>query len=112
MSQVDEDGCLTRILLTFEPNTLTIDANGNDDSVELLVTDSSQRPPADDVSDRQPWATFIREPFGWGWLIVNQQGYCDGVLLSFRGIRPQLILIVEASEVREITGRDSDAHSI
>jgi hypothetical protein len=99
VSQVYEDGWLIRILLTFDQKTLTIAAQAEDDSVELSVTDSAQKTPADDVSDKQPWASFIKQPFGWGWLTINQQGYCDGVLLSFRGIRPQLVLTVEASSL-------------
>jgi hypothetical protein len=99
VSDVYEDGCLTAIVFTFERNTLTVAAKAEDDSVELSVTNSSGRPPAHDVSEREPWVTFIREPFGWGWLTLNQQGYCDGVLLSFRGIIPQLVLIVEASSL-------------
>ena len=97
VSEAYKDGCLTGIVFTFESNTLTVAANVEDDSVELLVTNCSGRPPAHDVSDREPWVTFIREPFRWGWLTLNQQGYCDGVLLSFRGITPQLVLTVEAS---------------
>jgi len=97
VSEGYDDGCLTGIVFTFERNTLTVAANAEDDSVELSVTHSSGRPPAHDVSDREPWVTFIGEPFGWGWLTFNQQGYCDGVLLSFRGIIPQLVLTVEAS---------------
>jgi len=97
VSEAYEDGCLTAVVFTFERNTLAVAANAEDDSVELSVTNLSDRPPAHDVSDREPWVTFIREPFGWGWLTLNQQGYCDGVLLSFRGIIPQLVLTVEAS---------------
>jgi hypothetical protein len=99
VSEVYEDGCLTAIVFTFERNTLTVAANAEDDSVELSVTNSSGGPPAHDVTEREPWVTFIREPFGWGWLTLNQQGYCDGVLLSFRGIIPQLVLTVEASSL-------------
>ena len=97
VSEIHEDGCLTGIVFTFEKNTLTVAAKADDDSVELSITASSGNRPSDDFSDRQPWVTFIREPFGWGWLTVNQQGHCDGVLLSFRGIVPQLALTVEAS---------------
>ena len=97
VSEIYEDGGLTRIVFTFERNTLTVAANSEDDSVELSVTNSSGRLPAHNASEREPWVTFIREPFGWGWLTLNQQGYCDGVLLSFRGIIPQLVLTVEAS---------------
>lgn len=97
VSEVHEEGCLNRIVLTFERNTLTLAANTDDDSVELSVTTSSGKTPTQKVRNRQPWLTFIGEPFGWGWLTLNQQGYCDGVLLSFRGILPQLVLTVEAS---------------
>ncbi len=97
VSEFYEDRCLSGIVFTFERDTLTVAANAEDDSVELSLTNSSGRLPAHDVSDREPWVTFMREPFGWGWLTLNQQGYCDGVLLSFRGIMPQLVLTVEAS---------------
>jgi hypothetical protein len=38
--------------------------------------------------------------FGWGWITMNQQGYCDGLLLSFgKVIFPQLVLNVMASAI-------------
>lgn len=97
VSEVCADACLTRIVFAFESNTLMFAAHAEDDSVELSVIEGSGRLPAHDASEREPWVRFINEPFGWGWLTFNQQGYCDGVLLSFRGIIPQLVLTVEAS---------------
>jgi hypothetical protein len=33
-------------------------------------------------------------------VIVNQQGYCDGAMLSFDGIRPGVLLTVVASALK------------
>jgi Family of unknown function (DUF6334) len=34
-----------------------------------------------------------------GYAVVNQQGYCDGLLLSFGDIRPKVLLQVMASSI-------------
>jgi hypothetical protein len=41
-----------------------------------------------DASPCEPWSGLIGEPFGWGWITINQQDALDGILLSFRGITP------------------------
>jgi hypothetical protein len=99
VSEVYEDSCLTRIVFAFERNTLTVAANAEDDNVALSVTNPSGRLPPHDASDREPWVSIIRELFRWGWRTLNQQGYCDGVLLSFRRIIPRFVLTVEASSL-------------
>jgi hypothetical protein len=49
----------------------------------------------------KPWRGFIGEPFGWGWITINQQDALDGILISFAGITPQLMLNVMASSIEE-----------
>jgi hypothetical protein len=60
------------------------------------------------------WREFVGQPFGWGWAVMNQQGYSDGVLLSFGGVTPQVLLEVIASSLKthrigsaEVFGRES-----
>src|SRR5262249_54880039 len=45
------------------------------------------------------WRPFIGKPFGWGWITVNQQRYCDGALLGFQDIAPAIFLEVVASSI-------------
>jgi hypothetical protein len=95
------EGSLCQIVLSFDSAALIVAADENDDSVDLKVADAASLDDAGsvDVSQTEPWQTFIGEPFGWGWLTVNQQGYCDGFILSFGGITPQLLLNVAASSI-------------
>jgi hypothetical protein len=96
-----EEDLLDRIVLDFESKALIIRAYGDDDTVEFRLGNSSdpERNQGDDASQVHPWKDFLRREFGWGWVTVNQQGYLDGLLLSFGGITPQLLVTVVASEL-------------
>jgi hypothetical protein len=80
---------------------MTITAEAEDDSINVLIN----RTPSDgagghDASESPPWREFIGQEFGWTWIVVNQQGYCDGVMLNFgKDIFPQLLLNVIASSI-------------
>jgi Family of unknown function (DUF6334) len=37
----------------------------------------------------------------WGWITINQQDALDGILISFGGISPQVMLNVIASSIKE-----------
>lgn len=47
----------------------------------------------------EPWQKLIGKECGWTWVTINQQGYRDGVLLSFSGIVPSVMLHVIASSI-------------
>jgi hypothetical protein len=91
------------VILDFEQLSLVIKAKPDDDTIEIAVerdADISSRTYID-ASISYPWRKFVGEPFGWGWIAINQQGFCDGALLSFHGIKPQLLLNVVASSLKE-----------
>jgi len=72
-----------------------------DDTVDFQFADATNLPlDRVDVSHLPPWKDFVGVPFGWGWVTVNQQGYCDGMLLSLGGIFPQVVLSVIASSIK------------
>ena len=97
------EGCLSTVILDFDRHSLMIRANPEDDTVRFSAVGGpdTRRNEGLTVSDVPPWKDFIGQPFGWGWITVNQQGYCDGVLLSFAGITPQVKLSVVASSIKE-----------
>jgi hypothetical protein len=99
------EGCLDRIVLNFDGAAFVILADENDDSIDVaLLEDTNGRNMNElDASDLDPWRSFITRPLGWGWVTVNQQGYCDGLLLSFGGIFPQIALNVVASSIKVAT---------
>jgi hypothetical protein len=99
---IREDSLVTGVAFTFDQASLTVKANAEDDTVEISSA-ANDKAVAGNATNVEPWATFIGEPFGWGWVTVNQQGYCDGVLLSFRGITPQLLLSVSSSSIEVST---------
>jgi len=90
------------IVLDFESKSLIIRANPEDDTVDFFVVASSaiEKSDRNDVSQTFPWKQFIGKEFGWGWVSVNQQGYLDGLILSFGGIIPDLIVTVIASSLK------------
>jgi hypothetical protein len=102
--RVIDAGCLARVVLHFDQNFLIIEARTDDDTVEFWAEErSSFSNVGIDASQSNLWSRFIGKSFGWGWVTINQQGYCDGVLLSFGGITPQVILNVVASSINEST---------
>jgi len=97
----DEEGSRTQITLGFDSGSLKIQANENDDSIEVTVVPCGSVNDLTDAGSLEPWTTFIGKTLGWGWLAFNQQGYCDGVLLSFDGgVLPQVVLTVAASSIK------------
>jgi len=100
--QVYTEASLDRLILDFGSVSLVVIADENDDSVDLEVAETTDDHNAGsvDASHLEPWNNFIGRAFGWGWVTVNQQGYCDGLLLSFEGIIPQLVLNVIASSIK------------
>jgi hypothetical protein len=98
--QMEDNACLARIIFDFGLLSLIVSATPDDDSVDFEVAASSDKTGGVDASQLSPWKDFIGVPFGWGWVTVNQQGYCDGLLLSFGGVVPQVILSIVASSVK------------
>ncbi len=92
---------IERIWFDFEHGSLEISAEAADDTIEVAyLPRSSNRTLGSDVSREEPWQPLLGKRFGWGWVIVNQQGYCDGAMLSLGGIYPQMLLTVAASEIQ------------
>ena len=100
--QIYTEGSLRTLVLDFGSVSLMVIADENDDSIDFRIADETdlRNGVSVDVSHQEPWNSFIGTPFGWGWVTVNQQGYCDGLLLSFGGIVPQLVLNVIASSIK------------
>jgi hypothetical protein len=99
-SEVEDE--LIGIEFDFESKVLIIRANGEDDTVELSSVESSIHKLSAGGSTNLdfPWRSSIGKEFGWGWVIVNQQGYLDGIALCFGGITPQFLITVVASSLK------------
>jgi len=100
--QIYTEGSLDRLVLDFGDISLTALVDEDDDSIDITVaaTADPQSIGGMDASSAEPWNKVIGKAFGWGWVMVNQQGYCDGLLLSFDGIFPQIVLNVIASSIK------------
>jgi Family of unknown function (DUF6334) len=95
------DASLQRLTLVFDSQTLLIDAKAEDDTIEAALLAGSVFDASDtDVSTERPWNEFRGNPFGWGWVAVNQQGYFDAIFLSFGPGVPQIALVVVASSIK------------
>lgn len=106
-----EDGCRERIALKFTTGVLTFAADADDDTAEAACQDVETFDPAgmDRADGLAPWASLIGRLFGWGWAAINQQGYPDGVLLSFDGLQPWVLLVAAASSLRVYAVQEADA---
>jgi hypothetical protein len=99
--QIEDDAGLDCIILDFGIRLLVVFAAPDDDTIDFQFADPTSLPSDSiETSHLSPWKDFIGVGFGWGWVTVNQQGYCDGMLLSFGGIFPQVVLSVIASSIK------------
>jgi hypothetical protein len=96
-----ESDLLGRIVMEFDSVSLLADAERDYDTIDFSVKESANVGKAGyiNASQLEPWNHFFGRPFVWGWVTINQQGYCDGLLLSFDSIAPSVILNVVASEI-------------
>ncbi len=95
--------CLDKVALEFDQDSLVVEAESYDDTVVFRVISNNDRNTDGwvDASHSEPWSGFVGRTFGWGWITINQQDALDGILLSFEGITPQLMLNVMASSIYE-----------
>ena len=100
--QMHTEGSLHRFIFDFDSVSLIVTADEDDDSIHVEVAGSpdANRAGCAEASHLEPWKAFIGRSFGWGWVTVNQRGYCDGLLLSFEGIVPDVMLNVIASSIK------------
>lgn len=95
------EGSLEKIAFAFGPVSLLVLADEDDDSISIRLAnaDAVKLSPDSDVSHAPMWRHLIGKPLGWGYIVVNQQGYCDGILLAFGDVRPTRLLQVWASSI-------------
>ena len=101
--RVYTEECLNEIILEFDDDCLVVAAEPSDDTIvfHLVPKKDFKSGGSINASHSEPWRGFIGEEFGWGWITINQQDALDGILLSFGGITPQIMLSVMASTIKE-----------
>lgn len=101
--RVYKDESLDKIVLGFDKDSLVVEAEPYDDTItfHLISNKDINTNGWLDASNSEPWIGFIGETFGWGWITINQQDGLDGILISFGGITPQVMLNVMASSIEE-----------
>ncbi len=89
------------LALQFATKCLIFTANSDDDSITVDWEDCSSfnTPGWAAVHNHELWRTLIGSAFGSGWVTINQQGHRDGVVLSFNGVRPVVMLNVVDSAI-------------
>lgn len=96
-----ECGSLTEIVLNFGGLFLAATAEEDYDTLRIEVRTEQSLTGFTHISATAPWDRYLGQPFSWGWLTLDQQGYPDGVLLGFGDdIYPKIILNVIASEIK------------
>jgi Family of unknown function (DUF6334) len=73
------EGSLDKIVFEFDSNSLIVAVDPSDDSIDLANSAAADLmcPELISASHSPPWNSVIGTNFGWGWITVNQQGYCD-----------------------------------
>lgn len=101
--RVYTEQCLDKIVLRFDTDSLVVEVEPDDDTIVFHVISNKDLNINSwiEASHSEPWCGLIGVPFGWGWITINQQDALDGILLSFGGITPQLMLNVMASSIEE-----------
>ena len=101
--RVYDEGSLDKVVLEFDQDILVVEADPHDDTIAFHVIRNKDINTNGwtDASCSEPWCRFMGEMFGWGWITINQQDALDGILLSFDGITPQVMLNVMASSIKE-----------
>jgi hypothetical protein len=97
------EGSKERVILKFTSKTLILSANAEDDTIHVRCVRAGEETikGCKRVNESPFWKKYVGTEFGGGWITVNQQGYCDGVLLGFGGIAPSILLNVMASSIGE-----------
>jgi hypothetical protein len=96
--EVDE--CIDRLVLVFTNKLLAFQVDEDDDTLSVQIGDAKTLN-GKFVRIRDGfWQHLVSKAFGWGWVTVNQQGYCDGALLSFDGLVPNVSIEVVASSIK------------
>lgn len=90
-----EDG--ERLLLVFGAESLYLLCDPEMDVIDVAFGPAEASGDASDLTADPAWSRFIGKEFFWGWFTINQQGYTDGVLLSFDGVVPEIGVNVIAS---------------
>jgi len=95
------DKSLDKVVFEFGEGFLVIEAEIEFDTITLRYVDNDGPGafPGLVKPTSRLWDDLIGKPFGWGWITINQQNYLDGVLLSFDGICPNILLNVMASSI-------------
>jgi hypothetical protein len=97
-----EDDCRDAVVLKFPTVVLTVSVNPDNDTVEVRCQDAGSYDVTElvTITRSSPWAHYVGQTFGWGWIMINQQCYQDGVLLSFDGLEPVVAITAAASSLR------------
>jgi hypothetical protein len=97
----ETDQCLDGLILVFTTKVLVFEANEDDDTLSVYSKSAAafDSRGLSRKTDSRIWQPLVGKAFGWGWVTVNQQGYCDGALLSFNGLTPTVLLEVTASSI-------------
>jgi len=89
------------LVLRFNTKCLRFTANLDDNTMMVRCEDASSLDTLEwtCLDCKEPWQSLIASSFGGGWVTINQQGSCDGVLLSFNGMQPTIMLGVVGSSL-------------
>jgi Family of unknown function (DUF6334) len=96
-----EDGCRLELVLSWGDSYLLFRVDEDTDSLLAQFQEGAfgPQPAYRSVLAASPWRELVGKECFWTWVAVNQQGYCDGALLSFEGVVPNVLLNAICSSV-------------
>lgn len=92
-----QHGNVTSLHLVFANHSLVVTVVEDDDTLE--VTSSATGPNSSSTSS-QAWKNALTKELAWSWVMFDQHGYLDGVLLSFGKLVPEFIITAVASSIQ------------
>src|SRR5262245_47757403 len=82
---------LAVVNIGFEKGSLSILADGDDDSI-VVLEGAHPFDGLEDVSDVEPWSSLIGGQPLWMWMMTNHRGYTDGLQLHVRTVNGEVII--------------------
>ena len=89
---------LAYLNLQFEKTNYFIKIQENTDEIDIVETINLENMTT--IATHPIWMQFIGKELLWAWLLINSQGYRDGIRFEFKGINTAVELVAISSSLK------------